>query len=207
MTQFLSTDLVGMLHTAEKNENVAKKIILCPSFTLLPEVARMLERHSVPLHLGAQNVSAFPKGAHTGEESAEQVAEFAEYVIIGHSERRKEQSETDDVLSQKVNQAREFGLEPIFCVQGKETMVPEGVHIVAYEPLDAIGTGKPASPETANEVAAFFKKDKGVLYVLYGGSVTSENVRDFTRQEHINGVLVGGGSLDPTEFALIVKNA
>lgn len=135
------------------------------------------------------------------------ISEFASYVIIGHSERRKEFHETETLLEQKVQEAKISHLEPIFCVQGKTTPVPEEVAIAAYEPVRAIGSGHADTPEDANEVAQFLKDRKEIPYVLYGGSVTAENVNTFTRQDAIDGVLVGGASLDPEKFAGIVQNA
>ena len=207
MTEFLSHDFISWLHTTDRQSELQKKIILCPPFTLLSEVAHTLEGYNLPIRLGAQNVSAFAEGAHTGEVSAREVSEFAQYVIIGHSESRKALSETDAILMKKVQQANEYQLEPIFCVQGKDTFVPEGVKIVAYEPIDSIGSGHPDTIDHVEEVAEFYKKNRHVSYVLYGGSVTADNVHRYTSLPGINGVLVGGASLDAESFSRIIKNA
>lgn len=186
-----------------------KHIILCPSLLSLPVLTHDLQSltPSFEISFGAQNISPFSEGAYTGEEAASQVAEFAKYVIIGHSERRKEFNETDEILERKVSLAKQYNLEPIYCIQGKEIAIPEGVNIVAYEPLDAIGTGQPATPENAEDVAAYLKENKNIPYVLYGGSVTAQNVHSYTTEEHINGVLVGTDSLNPNSFLEIIKNA
>ena len=209
MQEFLSHDFASWVHVVSKHESTSKMVILCPPFTLLPSMHELLSSSpvSIPLKLGAQNVSAFSEGSHTGEEPAEMLKEFVDYVIIGHSERRKELGETDEVLTQKVQAAQQEQLEPIYCVQGKETFVPERVHIIAYEPVEAIGSGKPEDPKEANDVAKYFKEEKHIPYVLYGGSVTEKNVRDFTRQEYLNGVLVGTASLSAESFAKIVQKA
>ncbi len=184
-----------------------KEIIVCPPFTVLSELATYIRKNKLPVRLGAQNVSPFPKGAHTGEVNAEEIKVLGDYVIIGHSERRNEFGEDDEMLKQKVNIAIENGLMPIFCVQGVETCIPEGVEIVAYEPVFAIGTGKPDTPENANDVIGKIKEINSVEYVLYGGSVTPENVDSFTSKKLIDGVLVGGASLDPDKFFKIIENS
>jgi len=204
MISFLGNEGVFRL-----KKDSANQIILCPSSTLLSEMSRTLSQvsHGLPIVLGAQDVSPFGKGPHTGEESAEQLSEFVQYVIIGHSERREDFRENDELLGLKVRAARSFGLEPIFCVQGKVTMVPEDVRIIAYEPIDAIGSGHPATVELAQDVASYFKREKGIHYVLYGGSITEKNVHSYTSQPSIDGVLVGGASLDPVIFSQIIQQA
>ncbi len=208
LREFLNHEFITWYHTQRET----KRVIICPPTILLPELARMIEKSEAqtPIFLGGQDVSPFSEGPHTGEIAASQLAEFANYVIVGHSERRLELQETDELIATKVKEARRFGLEPIVCVQGKDTPVPDGVHILAYEPLDAIstaGVGKPLDPASANEVAHFFKHEKHIPYVLYGGSVDPTNVHSYTSQEDIDGVLVGGKSLDPHAFAAIVKNS
>lgn len=187
---------------------VEKIIILCPPFTLLPGINELIIENELPFKLGAQDVSPFGEGAYTGAINAKQIREFAEYAIIGHSERRTNFGETDKMVAKKVSLALENDLIPIFCVQNENTPVPEGVTIVAYEPPAAIGSGKPDTPDNAENVAQIVKKkNKDVEFVLYGGSVNSENVVNFVEMENINGVLVGGASLDPVKFAAIVKNS
>jgi len=184
-----------------------KKIILCPSYVYLPAMKTSVKEQSLPIELGAQDVSSFKGGSYTGEVSAAQVKEFAEFVIIGHSERRINFKETDEMLFKKFKSAKESGLTVIYCVQGKETKIPENVDIVAYEPVAAIGTGNPDTPENAESVAAYFKANFQVPAVLYGGSVTANNVNSFTRMPSVDGVLVGKASLDPEGFYAIIQNA
>lgn len=191
-----------------KERSEEKEVVVCPPFIFLPILKSYLLNHKSNIQLGAQDVSPFPKGAYTGEIAAEQLAEFAKYVIIGHSERRKYFHEDDQMLANKVDMALDTGLKPIFCVQNAETIIPKGVKIVAYEPVFAIGTGEPDSPENADKVAREIKEaTKNVTTVLYGGSVTDKNVHTFTKTEHIDGVLVGSASLDPTSFSHIITNA
>jgi triosephosphate isomerase len=185
-----------------------KEVIVCPPFTLLATLAWFINTNTIPLKIGAQNVSAFLAGSYTGEIYAQQVKEYASHTIIGHSERRKLFHETDEEIADKVTNAKDAGLQVIFCVQDQNTSIPQGVSIVAYEPVSAIGSGNPDTPENAASVAAEIKaKNAQVTAVLYGGSVTADNVHSFTSLKEISGVLVGKASLDPQSFQGIVQNA
>jgi triosephosphate isomerase len=132
--------------------------------------------------------------------------DLVDYTLIGHSERRKNFLETDEILFKKVEMAKSAGLKVIYCVPDAMTKIPENVEIVAYEPITAIGSGNPDTPENASTVARAIK-NQGILAVLYGGSVTSENVHHFTKEDAIDGVLVGGASLKPVEFSSIIASA
>ncbi len=185
----------------------SKEIIVCAPFTLLLQLKSLISEKNLPIKIGAQNISPFEEGAYTGEINGEQIKEFADYVIIGHSERRANFSETDEVLEKKVKLAREHGLKIIFCVQGSDTPIPEGVDVVAYEPIFAIGSGNPDTPENAESVAKKIKERAGVKFIIYGGSVKPENVNSFTSKILIDGVLPGGASLDPDKFSRIISNS
>src|SRR3990167_1677538 len=161
-----------------------KEVVVCPPVTLLSLMHDFVKQNDLSLYLGAQDVSPFGMGAYTGEVAAEQLKELAQYVIVGHSERRKNFHEDDEIIAKKVERAMTVGLEPILCVQGADTPIPNGVHVVAYEPVFAIGTGTPDTPENANAVAKEIKNKHKDASLLYGGSVTSENVASFTHQEH-----------------------
>jgi triosephosphate isomerase (TIM) len=185
-----------------------KTIIVCPPFTLLSLLKQRLNEHKLPIEVGAQDISPFPKGAYTGEIAADQLAEYVSYVIIGHSERRKYFREADQMLSNKVDMALQGKITPIFCVQDATTVVPRDVSIVAYEPVFAIGTGNPDTPESAEKVSMRIREEnKNVRKVLYGGSVTDKNVNSFISRSSIDGVLVGSASLDPVTFSHIITNA
>lgn len=183
-----------------------KQVIICPPFTLLWEFKSFFVQNKIKVDLGSQTVSAFDEGAHTGQINAKQIKDFANFVIVGHSEERKVFKETDEILSQKVDLCIKYGLEPIFCVQNKDTFIPEKVSIVAYEPIFAIGSGNPDTPQNANTVASGIM-DKHEYKVLYGGSVTPQNISSFTQQPNILGVLIGGISLDAQEFIKALENA
>lgn len=184
-----------------------KEIIICPSFTLLSMFKEFIRDQKLPIKLGAQDISQFNEGAYTGEVNGKQIKEFADYVIIGHSERRQNFNETDEVLSKKVSIAINYNLTPIFCVQDENGKIPQGVSIIAYEPVFAIGSGNPDNPQNADKIARNLKTQENVKNVLYGGSVTGDNVKNFTEQESIDGVLVGGASLEASEFIKIIENA
>jgi triosephosphate isomerase (TIM) len=188
----------------EKRENI--KVVVCPTFTAIEEVKKAIVVGNYPMIVGAQDVSPYPEGAYTGEEAAAILKQFVDLAILGHSERRKNFNETPEIIEAKVGQALEHQIVPLVCVQGIETPVPEGVNLIAFEPIAAIGTGNPDNPEDADKVAASFKqKIKEDLQVLYGGSVTAENVKAYVSRDNISGVLVGGASLHPEEFINIVN--
>lgn len=180
------------------------KVVICPAFSALSEVKKAITVGNFPLLVGAQNLSPFGIGAYTGEEPAQLLSQLVDLAILGHSERRKNFGETDEMVAKKVQQALESNIIPLLCLQDEETSMPQNCQLVAYEPTWAIGNGNPDTPENANIIASKLKQgyDKQ-LEVLYGGSVTSENVKGFTAQENINGVLVGNASLNPAEFIKI----
>lgn len=184
-----------------------KEIIVCPSFIHLSAMKTFIAEQKLPIKLGAQDISPFDEGSYTGEVNGKQIKEFAEFAIIGHSERRKNFFEKDEILFKKAELARQYGLIPIFCMQNKTAKVPKNIEIVAYDPTFAIGTGNPDTPENADDVAAYFKANFQVSGVLYGGSVTAANVNSFTQKPNIDGILVGKASLDAQEFYKLIKNA
>lgn len=185
-----------------KQENL--KVVVCPNFVCLEQIAKEIKVGNYNLILGSQDLSVFETGAYTGEVPALLLSGLVSISILGHSERRKNFNESDEIVAEKVRKANEANVIPLVCVQGEETIVPKNCKLIAYEPVRAIGTGNSDTPENANVVAKNLKQ-KTNLEVLYGGSVSAENVKDFVRQENINGVLVGGASLDATEFVKIVK--
>jgi len=180
--------------------------------------------------MGAQNVHFEEKGAFTGEISVSMLEDLkVEYVIIGHSERRKYFGETDEVINKKIKKALETGLKVIFCIgetaeekdAGKKNEVLEkqikigldGISgleniNIAYEPVWAIGTGNNCGVKEAEEAIDFIRKFiPESVRVLYGGSVKSENSGEYIKEAGANGLLVGGSSLNAEEFVKIVKSA
>lgn len=184
-----------------------KGVIVCASFTLLPKVKELAGNCNLSIAVGAEDISSFDEGAYTGEVNGRQIKEFADYVLIGHSERKKYFGESDDTISKKVLMANKYDLEPIFFVQDKKTKIVENTNVVVYEPPASISPGPADTPENAQDVASLVKSNKQVQHVLYGGNVTSENVRGFSKMSAIDGVVVGRASLDPLEFLQIIKNA
>lgn len=193
-----------LIKFAEVKVPEGKQIIVCPSYVHLELFKNLIEEKNLSIEVGSQDISRFPQGEHTGEVNGSQIKEFARYVIVGHSERRA--LEDESVIEEKIRIAADYGLMPILCVQSENNKMYPGVSIVAYEPTFAIGTGTPDTPENANEVAKKIK-EKMHCKVLYGGSITPDNIKNFTEEENIDGVLVGGASLSADEFSKIVENS
>lgn len=180
-------------------------IIFCPSHPFLAAAYQKIGQNGINLKLGSQDISKFEQGAYTGEVAASQIADLVKFAIIGHSERRQNLAEDDKTLNQKVENAKSAEIEPIFCIQNEETPVPEKVHIIAYEPVFAIGTGNPDNPENVQSIANRLKANSQRT-ILYGGSVSAQNVKAFV-QGSVSGVLIGAtNSLDPQKFIAILEN-
>ncbi|MCL5784834.1 MAG: triose-phosphate isomerase [Patescibacteria group bacterium] len=187
-----------------KDDNL--KVVVCPTFTDLSEVKKTITVGNFPIMVGSQNLSPFGTGAYTGEESAPILNQLINLAILGHSERRQNFGETDEMVAKKVEQALVNNITPLVCVQSAETPVPQGCKLIAYEPVFAIGTGNPDTSENANQVAESLKEKNGSgLEVLYGGSVTADNVSAFVSQPNISGVLIGKASLDAEGFVKICQ--
>ncbi len=193
-------DLIGF-----QSSSFSGTIIVCPSAPFLAAAHQMQMANSAwRLQIGIQDLSQFEQGAYTGEVAASQISNLVKYAVIGHSERRQHFGEGDPVLATKVDNATKSRIEPIFCVQDENTAIPTGVKIVAYEPVFAIGTGNPDSPENAQDVSQKII-GKGDYIVLYGGSVTDLNIKSFLKEGVIDGALIATSSLDPQSFIKILE--
>lgn len=215
------------------------EIVIIPPFTSLPRLSEIVTE--IPgVTLGAQNMWHESSGAFTGEVSAAMLREFfTRYVVLGHSERRTIFGETDELVNKKVKTAHAASLRPILCVG--ETLAERDANrhhevlakqlkgslagldtdqmldtVIAYEPVWAIGTGRTATPEQAQEAHAFIRKTLSEMFdsataakvrIQYGGSVKPDNAKELLHQPDIDGALVGGASLDPRSFAKIVQAA
>jgi triosephosphate isomerase (TIM) len=215
------------------------EVVIIPPFTAIAKVTEALGK-AQNIKIGAQNMHWERSGAFTGEISAALLRDlFVRYVVLGHSERRRLFGETDEIVNRKVRAAHEATLRPIVCVgetleqrdrgnvekilaiqlRGSlaELSAKElGETVIAYEPIWAIGTGRNATPQQAQEAHAFIRKTLGELSdvatadrmrIQYGGSVKPDNARELMSQTDIDGALVGGASLDPRSFAQIVAGA
>jgi triosephosphate isomerase len=211
-------------------------VVICPSYLALSEVVERSRGSAV--RVAAQNMHEDDSGAFTGEVSAPMLAEVdVDAVLLGHSERRQFFGETDEALARKVPAALAAGLEPILCVGESEEARDAGQTedvlesqlradlaavdsgdlarvVIAYEPIWAIGTGRTATPEEAEEAIAFIRevvrrRDAAAdeVRILYGGSVKPANAGELLGRAEIDGALVGGASLDPDDFAAIVEAA
>ena len=211
-------------------------VVVCPPFTALTAVVE--RRYGTAVRVAAQNMHEAESGAFTGEVSAAMLVELdVEAVVLGHSERRQYFGETDEALARKVPAALAAGLEPILCVGESEEARDAGETeavlerqlqadlaavesadlarvVIAYEPIWAIGTGRTATSEQAQEACAFIRdvvRMRGAaaeqLRVLYGGSVKPDNAGEILSMPDVDGALVGGASLDAEDFAAIVEAA
>lgn len=200
-------EFVSIVSPAEL-KNSRHRIIIAPPFPLLVEVKRELEEKNLVgvVKVASQDLSKYPSGAHTGEVGAEQLLGLADYSIIGHSEQRRNGDSTEDV-NNKIKQAVNADIKPIVCFSNMEefdgvTSRLEGESLLfAYEPIEAIGTGTPASPENVTEV---FEKT-GIDGLIYGGSVDKNSVTDYLKLDFISGFLIGTASLDALNFTGIYE--
>lgn len=232
-SSFLDTFLLEVAEVAHVD------MVVIPPFTALGRVSERLSAPGCNVKLGAQNMSQEKEGAFTGEISAAMLRElFVRFVVLGHSERRSLYGETDAIVNKKVRAALDASLKPIVCIgetleqrdAGKVEEVLEtqlrgslaGLSakelselVLAYEPVWAIGTGRTASPQQAQEAHAFIRKTIAAMSdastaekirIQYGGSVKPENTEALMSQPDIDGALVGGASLDARSFAQIVQN-
>ncbi|MFZ4079057.1 MAG: triose-phosphate isomerase [Microbacteriaceae bacterium] len=219
-----------------KHDMAASSVAVFPPFTDLRSVQTLVDAEKFSIAYGAQDVSAHESGAFTGEISGAFLASLAcSYVLIGHSERRQYHSESNELIGTKVSAALGHGLVPILCVgETAEDLEEFGASavpiaqlkaslagisadaeiVVAYEPVWAIGSGKAATEEQAEQVCAALRATLSEMFggefadrtrILYGGSVKAINIASFMRQPNIDGALVGGASLDVEEFASIVR--
>ncbi len=183
------------------------EIIICPPFPLIPEVRS--EVIGTNIKVGAQNLSSEEEGAYTGEVSGKQLEGLVDYVIVGHSERKKYFGETEKDIAGKLVQAFRHHLKPILCFQKLEDLAAvnetDGL-ILAFEPAAAIGTGNPDSPEDAGKMAGLAKGRLGVdLPILYGGSAEPRVTAAFLARPELAGLLVGTDSLDPATFVAMAS--
>lgn len=212
-------------------------VAVCAPFVYIPDVAAQLAETSISW--GAQNVSTEAKGAFTGEIAASMIADFnCKYIIVGHSERRSYYCESDEIVAKKFGVVVAAGMTPIFCIgetlEDREKGITEqvvarqvkavidmhgatmlGKGVIAYEPVWAIGTGKTATPEQAQEVHAFIRgmiarTDASVaekIIIQYGGSMNAANAKELLAQPDIDGGLIGGASLKADDFLTICTSA
>lgn len=227
-----------LVYSLDDKDYDAVDIAVLPPFTDIRSIQTLVDGDRLRLQYGAQDLSPETSGAFTGDISGSMLAKLGcTYVAVGHSERRTIHHEDDQLINKKIKAALANELIPIFCV-GEELVIREsGTHVahvvnqvknglagfhkpdlkkivIAYEPVWAIGTGKTATPEDAQEVCFEIRnaiKEIGSaeiaqnMRILYGGSVKSSNVVEIMAQPDVDGALVGGASLDPEEFAKIAK--
>ncbi|MFM8236034.1 MAG: triose-phosphate isomerase [Actinomycetota bacterium] len=227
-----------LAYSLEDRDFDAVDVAIIPPFTDIRSVQTLVDGDRLRISYGAQDISPEKSGAFTGDISGAMLKKLdCSYVIVGHSERRAIHGESDELVNRKIRAVLDNEMVPIFCI-GEELAIREagshvehvvnqvraglkGFHkpelkkiVFAYEPVWAIGTGKTATPEDAQEVCGAIRNELKKIAneeiaenarILYGGSVKSANVVDIMRQADVDGALVGGASLDPEEFARICK--
>jgi triosephosphate isomerase (TIM) len=214
----------------------AAEVVVLPPFISIRSVQTLIDGDNVPIRFGAQDLSQHDSGAYTGDVSGPMLAKLGcSYVVVGHSERREYHNEDDALVNAKLGAAFRNDITPILCVGESLDVREAGGHlehccaqldadladlpadkvesiVIAYEPIWAIGTGKVATPDDAQQVCADLRRRLGELYspelaagvrILYGGSVKAANAAEILAQPDIDGALVGGASLDPVEFTAI----
>jgi triosephosphate isomerase len=227
-----------LVYSLDDKDYDAVDVAVLPPFTDIRSIQTMVDGDRLRLLYGAQDLSPENSGAFTGDISGSMLAKLGcTFVIVGHSERRAIHKEDDGLINRKIKAALAHDLTPIFCV-GEELAIREsGAHVshvirqvraglegfhkpdlkkivIAYEPVWAIGTGKTATPEDAQEVCSAIREEIGQIgsseiaanmRILYGGSVKSANIVEIMKQADVDGALIGGASLDPEELAKIAK--
>jgi len=227
-----------LVYSLDDKDYDAVDVAIIPPFTDIRSIQTMVDGDRLRLQYGAQDLSPEGSGAFTGDISGSMLAKLGcTFVVIGHSERRAIHHEDDALINRKIRAALANELTPIFCV-GEELAIREsGAHVshvirqvraglegfhkpelkkivIAYEPVWAIGTGKTATPEDAQEVCSAIREEieqigsgeiAANMRILYGGSVKSANISEIMKQDDVDGALIGGASLDPEELAKIAK--
>lgn len=233
----VNTALLNDIQARLKQETTICEAAVCVPMPYLAQCQK--ELHAAPIAWGAQDVSAHESGAYTGETSASMLADFGcRYVIVGHSERRTYHNETDQLVAQKTLRALAAGLTPIVCVGEtlaereagqSDQMIGQQIDavlaalnadqlsgiVIAYEPVWAIGTGKTATPQLAQEVHAMLRaklsqKNSALaaqVKILYGGSMKPDNAKELLAMPDIDGGLIGGASLKADDFVAIIQAA
>ena len=211
------------------DENLFDDLGIAPPFTLLNEC----KTHQSKIKLGAQNISHLPEGPVTGEISAAMIKNSgADFVILGHSERRELHTESEEAIKSKILEASNHNIHPVLCIgEPKEIYAAKKTQdflysqlqgslndlnninlSIAYEPIWAIGTGDVAKPSDINKIHSIIKEicsrefDVKLESIIYGGSVNDQNSKEIFEQEHVNGALIGGASLDGHSFGRIANN-
>ena len=232
-----TVDLIEEIKLSVGSQSTVQ-VCVCPSFTSLAKASELVEQSEILL--GAQNMNSEPSGAYTGEVSAEMLRDlYVNFVILGHSERRQFYGETNQSINKKILATIENNLKPIYCIgesleerengktlevvrkqvrEGLENFPSQAIEnlVLAYEPIWAIGTGKTATDEMAQEVHSDIRKVLAGMFgdvaatsirILYGGSMKPENAPGLLAQEDVDGGLIGGASLNAKSFIGIVEAA
>lgn len=187
------------------NESDPFTVIVCPPYVYLNEIGEMIKNGEYLLELGSQSVSGYEDGAYTGEVSAKMLASIGvKWALIGHSERRLIFHEKNEEIATKVQKCRANEIEPVVLVRSEEDEIPDLTSYYAWEPVSAIGTGNAIDASTAEQEVLSLKGTRA-MHGMYGGSVKTENIKDYFGKQGINGAVIGSASLDPQKFIQLLN--
>jgi triosephosphate isomerase len=201
MTTFLNFIDSNTIDTTLQEKDTT--VVICPPFPLISLVAEQCSAYE-RIKVGSQTVSTMPNGAYTGEVTAELLKDYVNYSIIGHSERRQFFNLNEEEIAKQINESITHNMIPILCVRSQHDAYYDNVNIVAYEPIDAIGSGHNANVNDVLEM----KKNLGLTEktaFIYGGSVDAENVSSYLQTGEIDGFLIGTASLHADSFIKLVE--
>lgn len=198
--QILAEDII----IKRNGDNNNLTIIICPPHQFILYVKEQLKDISF-IQIGAQDISHIEEGKFTGEVTAKALQGIIDFAIIGHSERRSNFEESEEIISQKIAQCVTYGIKPILCVRDQNDIMYSDVSLVAYEPVSAIGTGHNMNPQEVIEMKKQLSLSSDVQF-FYGGSADEKNCKEYLQTDNIDGFLVGSASLDAKRFLEMAQN-
>jgi len=197
----------SFIQLLKTNSAITDCIVICPPFPFIYPLKDKFKEFK-NIHLGAQDISQYEEGTYTGEVTAKNLSGLADFVIIGHSERRKNFSESDDIVTKKFQLASKYQIKSFYCISSLDHSFPPEVEFLCYEPIESISTGDGLGKNQSLDSILSLKSKlnlKPTTKFVYGGSVNENDVKDYLKTPQIDGFLVGGASLDPVRFFKLIS--